>query len=202
MKRTAREIQNESNAKALKRARVMLALTRKEIGLRLNVSDRAVEKYESGRDLLSDQRLERITMALGITREEFNKVKKGKKIRTRAREKKVISNFDRRSYQRIITKECEVLRSLRRVKGISQYEASQLCGYSKATIGHIENGRIELSQSRIKHIVGAYGREYAEFVEAMGKQEQRDQTIDWCIERIQKLDEQKLVLFKNFLMTI
>ena len=57
MKRTAKEIQNESNIKALKRARVALALSRKELAQRLDVTPKAIEKYENGRDILSEARV-------------------------------------------------------------------------------------------------------------------------------------------------
>jgi hypothetical protein len=35
-------------------------------------------------------------------------------------------------------KECRVFRSLRRMKGVSQLKTGELCGYSRASIGHIE----------------------------------------------------------------
>ncbi|MEC7277660.1 MAG: helix-turn-helix transcriptional regulator [Bdellovibrionota bacterium] len=69
MKRTAKEIQNESNIKALKRARVALALSRKELAQRLDVTPKAIEKYENGRDILSEARLQKILSALEITQE-------------------------------------------------------------------------------------------------------------------------------------
>ena len=71
--------------------------------------------------------------------------------------KTVLGNSDRRSYQKKITKECRILRSMRRMRKFSQDKASKICGYSRATIGHIENGRIELSEARIRFIVESYG---------------------------------------------
>lgn len=59
MKRTAKEIQNESNIKAIKRARVALALTRKELAQRLEVTQKAVEKHENGREILQEARLQK-----------------------------------------------------------------------------------------------------------------------------------------------
>ncbi len=90
----------------------------------------------------------------------------------------MLKNSDRRSYQKIVTKECKVLRSLRRIKKISQDQASAMCGYSRPTIGHIENGRIELSEERLRHIVKSYGYKYSDFEGSMAKAELRDTIVD------------------------
>jgi DNA-binding XRE family transcriptional regulator len=58
--------------------------------------------------------------------------------------RRVLTNNDRCSYQRIITKEVRVLKALRRMEKLSQDQASSICGYSISTISHIENGRIEI----------------------------------------------------------
>lgn len=200
MKRTAKEIQNESNIKALKRAREALALSRKELASRLKISVSAVEKYERGVDILSEERIEKILEALEITPEQFQKLKRGKSLNTRAdRKKNVLKNSDRRSYQKIITKECKVLRSLRRQKGFSQDRASALCGYSRPTIGHIENGRIELTAERIKHIVNCYGFSFSEFEKSLEQEELKDEKVDSCVAKIRGLSDEKLNLLKGIL---
>lgn len=183
MKRTLKEIQNESNVKALKRARELRGYSRKELAVRLNVTAKAIEKYENGRDFISKERLLKILNALGISYERFNKIRKGKNLNSREdRIKKVLINSDRRSYQKNITKECKVLRSMRRMKKISQDQASKMCGYSRPTIGHIENGRIELTKERIEHILNSYGYIFSDFKENMrgvlGRQWKTNQTID------------------------
>lgn len=200
MKRTAKEIQNNANCKALRRARELRKLSRKELASRLDVLVSAVEKIERGVDILSKERINRILEAMEITAQQFQKVKRGKTLNTRADRKKVVlSNSDRRSYRKEITKECQVLRSMRRIKGLSQDQASFLCGYARATIGHIENGRIELDRERINHIVEAYGYNYSDFVENMGKAQLRDDVVDQCLEIIKKLDDSKLEIVKNLL---
>lgn len=200
MKRTAKEIQNNANCKALRRARELRKLSRKELASRLDVSVSAVEKFERGVDILSEERINRILEAMEMTSQQFHKVKRGKTLNTRADRKKVVlSNSDRRSYRKEITKECQVLRSMRRIKGISQDQASFLCGYARATIGHIENGRIELDRERINHIVEAYGYKYSDFTENMGKAQLRDDVVDQCVEIIKKLDDGKLEIVKNLL---
>ncbi|MBC7713972.1 MAG: helix-turn-helix domain-containing protein [Rhizobacter sp.] len=77
--------------------------------------------------------------------------------------KKVLRNLDRRSYQKIVTKEVKALRALRSLKKNSQDEASKLCGYSRPTFGHIENGRITVNADRINHIIMSFGFKMQEF---------------------------------------
>ena len=88
---------------------------------------------------------------------------------------------------------------MRRLKKLSQDKASNFCGYPRATIGHIENGRIELSNERIKHIVESYGYKYSEFEENLNKDEMRDTIVDSCLQKIEKLDDSKLEIVKNLL---
>ena len=111
----------------------------------------------------------------------------------------MLTNSDRRSYRKIITPECKALRSLRRIKKISQDNASSLCGYSRSIIGHIENGRIELSESRIRFIVSCYGSTYEEFQELLNNDRPRDILQDECIEKIKSLSTEKLELINNLL---
>lgn len=59
----------ESNAKALRKARITNGLTRKELAKKLNVTDKAIEKIENARDKLSEPRLLKLLEALGISSE-------------------------------------------------------------------------------------------------------------------------------------
>lgn len=184
----------KSHATALKRARILKSLSRKDLAKKLNVSYKAIEKIENGRDKLSVERLQNIIKAIGITNEEFLKIKRGKKITKSERVKIVITNNDRRSYRKLITKESQVLKSLRRLKDISQDQASALCGYSRATIGHIENGRITLDKERISHIVTCYGFTYSDFERNFHKAKLRDEIIDLCFSKMKKLSDEKLAI--------
>ncbi len=190
---------NRSNSKALKRAREVLGLSRNELAQRIGLSYKTIEKYENGRCLLDEVKIRLLVDGLKISKEEFNKIKRGKKIKVIKRIKNVISNFDRRSYRRIITKEVRVLRILRQQKNINQYQASKMCGYSKPTIGHIENGRIEIPQERIKHIVISYGHNMDKFIELMKESVLRDEIIKACYEKILVLPESKLKLIQSVL---
>lgn len=184
----------KSHATALRKARILKCLSRKDLAKKLNVSYKAIEKIENGRDKLSEERLQNIIKAIGITHEEFLKIKQGKKIITILKPKKVITNIDRRSYQRLITKEVRVLKSLRKMREISQDQASALCGYSRPTIGHIENGRISLDKERIAHIVNSYGFTSQDFDRYIQMDRFRDEIIDHCVSKLNKLTDDKLSL--------
>ncbi len=67
----------KSHATALKRARILKCLSRKDLAKKLNVSYKSIEKIENGRDKLSEERLQFIIKAIGITHEEFLKIKRG-----------------------------------------------------------------------------------------------------------------------------
>lgn len=189
---------------ALKEIRLELGMTLTDASAKLKIGPKGLGAIENGRVCLDKSRIEEIIRSYGLTYLDFlkkikliekeQKIKKGKQV-----VRHVLSNSDRRSYQKIITKECKVLRSMRRIKKISQDEASRLCGYSRPTIGHIENGRIEISKERAKHIVESYGYKYADFEENLSKAELRDTVIDSCLEKIEYLDDSKLEIVKNLL---
>jgi transcriptional regulator with XRE-family HTH domain len=203
MIKSFKDIQNEANIKALRKARRFVKLTRPELASQLNVTAKAIEKYENGRDYLSQARIENILSAMNLTKQQFDKIKRGKSPNSiKDRTKNVLENVDRRSYQKNITQDCKILRSMRRSKSISQYKASELCNYSRATIGHIENGRIELTSERIRYIVTCYGYQYTDYEANINKRELRDSIVDSCIEKIKRLDDSKLEVFKNLLGTL
>lgn len=193
---------------ALRELRHELNLTLKEAGEKMKLSSKGIGAIENGRVGLDRKRIEEIVSSYGLGYLDFLRIKKNiekssKKNGRGKREtiKTVLSNSDRRSYQKIVTKECLVLRSMRIIKKLSQDEASALCGYPRATIGHVENGRIEITRGRAKHIVESYGYKYSEYEANLGKVEMRDTIIDACIEKIGELDDLKLEVVKNLLMS-
>ncbi len=202
MNKTITKVQNESNVKALRRARELRKLSRSELGQKLGITNKAVEFYENGRYLVSEEKIGAILTALEFSWDQFQKVKKGKSPFGRVREVKVTKNEDRRSYQKNITKECKVLKSLRKENGISQDNASALCGYSRPTIGYIENGRIELDRERIAHIVKSYGFEMVKFDEAVKKDRQIDEVIAECTAILANLTDLKLNLVIGILKNL
>lgn len=190
---------NFSHAKALRRAREMLKLTRNEMALKLQVSPETVKKYEVGRAIIDEEKVDKFISILNLSREDYEKIRKGKGIGLLKRTKKVQTNEQRRSYQKVISKEVRVLKIMRQIKKISQDQASALCGYSRPTIGHIENGRIELPDSRIRHIVLSYGLEMNYFYELMKEEILRDELLQVCVDKIKQLPEEKLKIVSSLL---
>ena len=193
---------NLSNAKALRRSREVMKITRAEMAARLKVSPQAIEKYESGRALIDEEKIQKYLSALDLTQTDFQKIKRGKGITRNRRKKSVISNEHRRSYQKHVTKEVRVLKVLRQMKNLTQDQASAVCGYCRPSIGHIENGRIELTLDRIQHIVSNYGFEMSEFQRLMGEEVLRDEVLNKAIEKMKNLSEEKLKLVSNLLFTL
>jgi transcriptional regulator with XRE-family HTH domain len=172
----------------------------------LGIKSKALGHIENGRVGLTDQRVREIVEKWGLTYFDFARAKKTVKDGIRNKPRRIIvrtmlTNKDRRSYQKIITKEVRVLKVLRQMKKLSQARASSLCGYSRPTIGHIEQGRIELDREQIEHIVRAYGYEVREFDQMMSEEVLRDELLIRCIQRIESLSPEKLRLINSLLET-
>lgn len=122
-----------------------------------------------------------------LSPENYHKIRRGMGIGLLKKKKTVITNGDRRSYKRVITKKVRVLKILRFMKKLSQNQASSICGYSRPSIGHIENGRIELDISRIEHIVISYGHSMTEFHRLMKEEVLRDEVLGECYAKMMAL---------------
>jgi transcriptional regulator with XRE-family HTH domain len=193
---------NLSHAKALRRSRELLKVTRNELGDRLGMTFKAIQKYESGRAIIDEEKLQNILEALQLTRPLYEKIRKGKGIGLRRKVKTVHSNAERRSYKKVITKEVRVLKILRLMRNLTQDQASAVCGYSRPSIGHIENGRIEIPTDRVRHIVTSYGISFSKFEELMQEETLRDELIEFCYEKILNLPEPKLKLVHTMLLNL
>lgn len=199
---TLKEKINLSHAKALKRAREMMKVTRIEMARKLNLSLEAIKKYEKGGAVIDERKIQNYLQALDLTNEDYQKIKKGKGITRNRKQRTVFSNSQRRSYRRVITKEVRVLRILRQMKNLSQDQASSVCGYARPSIGHIENGRITLDQNRIAHIVESYGHPMSEFDRLMREEIIRDEILDEAFDKIRCLPEDKLKIVSSLLKTL
>lgn len=196
------ERKNLSNSYALRRCRELLKLKRTDIAQSMGLSHKAVEKYENGRVELDDEKIGKILVAMNLTHEEFRKIKKGKSLGIRNLRSEPLKNKDRRSYQKIITKQVKVLKSLRKMVGLSQDQASSVCGYSRPSIGHIENGRIEIDDERVNHILKSYKVDRSRYEDLMNEEVLRDEVISFCNEKIMTLQSGKLLLIQSMLMNI
>lgn len=199
MSATANEIRVSSDLRALRLAREKLGITRYQLAESLGVTYKTVEKIENGRMPLLPERKEEILKLLGLDQKRFKRIKKSGVVILKTKERLVVCNSQRRSYSRLITKEVRVLKILRQMKKLPQDRASALCKYSRPTIGHIENGRIEIPVSRIRQIVTSYGFEFRKFEELMNEEVLRDEIIEACYEKLLKLPEEKLKLVQSVL---
>ena len=192
---------------ALKKGRELKGLNRREAGALLGVSFKQIEQVENGRVELTQNKIEKYLKAYSISKSQFQLICDGKfeaikKHFGYKKEKVIENNCLRRSYKKIISKEVETLIALRKLKGLSQYEAGQKCGYARCTIGHIENGRIEIPKSRLVHIVEAYGFSVRDFEHHCKSERLITNIQEECINIVKNMDRDKLKavygLLKNF----
>ncbi len=70
-------------------------------------------------------------------------------------------------------------------------------GYSRPTIGHIENGRVTVNNERILHIVKCFGFKIEDFEKYLKTDSMRHEVIEECIKKIHDLSDEKLGLIKG-----
>lgn len=191
---------------ALRKMRELLGHDRKTAGLLVEKSAKHLEKIENGFVELTPQLLNHFIMKYSFSWKNFDLLVKGNFEEVRKNlnpyKKLVIENNKlRRSYQKIISDDVRVLVSLRKQRGLTQYNAGRICGYSKATIGHIENGRIELRKSRIKHIVTSYGFSMKDFEGHKSSKVLITDLQEDCINIIKKIDQTKLNAVHSILLS-
>ncbi len=199
MSATVIEKNISAELRAIRLAREKLGISRYEMADSLGITYKAVEKIENGRMPLSPERKEEILNLLGLDEYRLKRIKKAGVVIPKQKSKSVFENTQRRSYRRVITKEVRVLKLLRMMKKLPQDKASALCKYSRPTIGHIENGRIEVPLSRIRHIVSSYGYELSKFETFMKEEVLRDEIIEACTQKLLTLPEDKLKLVQSVL---
>ncbi len=193
---------------ALKQLRQELDMTLAQAGEKVGLSSKSIGVIENGRVNLDKNKIDRLVKAYGLTFKDFLKAKRlidkegFKKQRKRVAVRSVLSNLDRRSYQKIITKECRILKSMRRIKGLSQAKASLACGYPRATIGHIENGRIELNRARVEHIVASYDYDMKQFAKMMEEEVTKDEIVQECYEYLRAMKDEKLRLAYSLILNL
>ena len=200
------QTENKIDAITLRKSRELKGLNRKEAGALLGVSFKAIEKFENGRTTLNRTRIDNIISAYGLSYDDFCLCRDGKmeqlKSKYGQKEPKIIESKSlRRSYKKIITKEVIVLKALRNLRSLSQAKASFLCGYHRTAIGCIENGRVELSRKRIRHIVESYGFAMGDFEYHMKSKKLITDIQSECIAIIRALPEEKLNVVYPLLTT-
>jgi len=182
---------------ALKAARLSRELSRTQAASLCGISYRSFEQIENGRCNFTEARIRRLVELMGVSWSEFQDILDNpyKALNDAVKEKpkeRSLSRKPRRNSFKIITKEVRVIRALRKRKGMSQYEASRLCGYSLARFGHIEAGRIELKKTRIDHILKSLGFTWDDFNSLMNAALLRDEIIEDTTDLLHRLDDQAL----------
>ena len=192
----------------IKKMRLIRGMTRNEAALIFSYSRSSIERIENGRSQLTKDKIQKFVEGYGFKMQEFINLKLGKSSDTIVPENpvkriKIIEHNElRRSYKKIITNEVIALKRLRKRQNLSQYEASSKCGWWRGAIGHIEHGRIELYESKIKHIVQSYGCAMKDFYSLLSNGIEQEKLECSCINLIKKFDPNQLKAAQAFLKTL
>jgi transcriptional regulator with XRE-family HTH domain len=99
----------------------------------------------------------------------------------------------KRSQEKRITIQAKVIRFMRISRGISQREAAKKCSISEPAIGHYENGRMDISETRLEQFLTVYGYTKQEFNEYVGGKPIPILSVrDECVSLLGRIDEVKL----------
>ena len=181
----------------IKKMRLLRRLNRQQAALLFDFTFKNLEKMENGRSNISVERFRLFQEKYAFSEREIDELRSGKmpaptdahcirkKITTEERQ-------DRRFCHRKITRECKVLKEMRIMKKLGQHSASRLCSFGRHTIGFIENGRITLSDKKIRHIVENYGLTMELFYQLLKVNPLRHEMVERCHAIIGKMDENKL----------
>lgn len=181
----------------IKKMRLLRKLRRKQAAHFLPFDHKNLEKLENGRGNISTEQFKMLQSTYGFSDSDVEALRSGKykaiektqepkqKITTKKRK-------DRRFCHRKVTRECKVLKEMRLMKNIDQYTASKHCNFGRNTIGFIENGRVTLTEKKIRHIVETYGYTMELYQQLLKQTLLRHEIIEQCQEILSKLDENKL----------
>lgn len=206
LKEYSRDQALRQSGQALKAARLMKGLSRKQAAGLCGCSHQSFEQIENARTGFTEARLQSLVKALGYQWNEFLTIRQDSNLALRSAmdvlPKKLSRNRPRRNTFKIITKEVRVLKVLRQRKGISQCEASALCGYVKCAFGQIEHGRIELPHERIAHILNCLGFSFSDFDFLMNSERLKDEILAECSKALKQLDEHNLVSVQMIIQSL
>lgn len=191
----------------MKKMRLLKRLTRQQAGLLFDFSFKYIEKLENGRGSITVEKFKEFQQKYGFSDLQVEELRTGKlKAPTDANciRKKITTERrkDRRFCHRRISRECKVLKELRLLKNIDQYSASRLCGFGVNTIGFIENGRVQLTDRKIRHIVETYGSTMELFNQLLKVSPLRHEMVEQCQSIIEKMDENKLRIIMPMLQSM
>lgn len=189
--------ENVNLALLIKKMRLYKKLTRDEAAKLFPFGYKNIEKLENGRGKVTDDLLKQFQKGYELSDEVVHAIiineiavsEDANSIRLRNHDPRRKS---KRFRQRIISRECAVLKELRLLRNLEQGQASTLCGFSKRKVGFIENGRISLTKNRVEHMVISYGFTMEYFNQLLKLDLLRHELIERSIEILKKLDDNKL----------
>ena len=182
----------------IRKVRELRRYTRTQAGMLLSLSAKQIEAIENGRVQLTDARIDDFCAAYKLSRSQYEKVKTGKADAPDSTEKvapapKIIEHKSlRRSYKKIVNRKVRAISSLRQLAGLSQDNASFKCGYARCQFGQIENGRVELSEKRIRHIVSRLGFTMKDFERELSGDKTSYEMRDECASILTRLTVEQL----------
>ncbi len=107
---------------------------------------------------------------------------------------------EKRSNKRVVTRTAQIVRFMRISRNISQKQAAKLCQCSEQGIGHYENGRMDISESRLLLMLTAYSYTREQFAEFSSGREIPVDIKNECLQILTQLDEIKLRLIHGVLL--
>ncbi len=181
---------------AFKAARLSLGLNRRQAAERCSCSIRALEQLENGRCNYTEDRIRRLVRKMGMEWEEFHKIENSPEKALAQIDaynlERTLSRKPRRNLYKIVTKEVRAIRILRKRRGVSQYKASELCGFKECTFGLIEAGRTDLSDNRIDQILRSLGYKRQDFDKIVRADLIADEVITEISSLLELLDDSAL----------
>lgn len=192
---------------AFKAARLLKGLSRKDVGRLCGCSHKSISQIENGQCNFSEDRIRRLVEGMGVSWKEFVTLREDPKktlaqISDQKPKERSLDRKPRRNHYKIVTKEVRAIRTLRKRAGLSQYRASQLCGYVPGGFGHIEAGRIDLKKERIEHILKCLGFEWDDFEKVVNAPVLRDELIDETVKSLHRLDDSALSSAANIIKAL
>jgi transcriptional regulator with XRE-family HTH domain len=179
-------------AQALKDIRIAKNIKRQHTAQGIGCDIKTIARFENGKTIFSEERMAKLLRHYRISREEFHQIIEGKKIINTHPPRPLSPKRRPRKYLKKITKATRVLKSMRKMCGLNKAQAGKLCGMHPNSIDHRENGRVDLTDKDVQHIVLSYGRTMEEFHEMMNSDILRDEVIEECIKILQTIAPDKL----------
>lgn len=181
----------------IKKMRLVRKLRRKQAAHFLPFDHKNLERLENGRGNISIEQFKLLQTTYSFSDADVEALRSGKfkVIEKELEPKKKITTDkrrDRRFCHRRVTRECKVLKEMRLLKNLDQYTASKDCEYGRNTVGFIENGRVTLTEKKIRHMVETYGFTMEFFQQLLKQPLLRHEIIEQSQEILIKLDENKL----------